>query len=283
MQPNRRSRRLVIAAGVATCLATSLTLLPLSAVAADSPPPQQDNPIWKKLRASLFKDRPISDNGASLITLTAPERAEDAAVVPVSVKTRIVQTPERYIRTIHLILDNNPAPVAAVFHMTPDTGRADIETRVRVEQYTYLRAIVEMNDGSLSMSTQYLKASGGCSTPAGKESGGADSNLGKMKLTIEESPKMNQPVMAQLMIRHPNLSGLTMDQVTRLYEPPHYVRKIEVAYAGKPVMTADVDFSISENPNFRFYFTPKADGVLTARIEDSDALTFKTSLNVKPL
>ena len=283
MQPNYRSRRRVLSAGFAACLAPYLVLLPLTAVAADLPPSQQDNPVWKKLRVNLFKDRPISDNGERLIVLSAPERAEDAAVVPVSVKTLIAQTPQRYISAIYLILDNNPAPVAAVFHLTPDTGRADIETRVRIEQYTYLRAIVEMNDGSLSMATRYLKASGGCSTPAGKASEGAASNLGKMKLTIEENPKMNQPVMAQLMIRHPNLSGLTMDQVTRLYEPPHYVRKIEVAYAGKPVMTADVDFSISENPNFRFYFTPKADGVLTARIEDSDELTFKTSLNVKPL
>lgn len=263
-------------------MAAALLLLPLTVLAADPPPPPQNNPVWQKLRTGLFQLRPISDDGDKLVELIAPERAEDAAVVPVSIKTRIAQTPERYIKTISLILDNNPAPVAAVFHMTPETGRADIETRLRVEQYTHLRAVVEMNDGALSMTTLYLKASGGCSTPAGKESSGPATNLGKMRLTIEENPKMNQPVMAQLMIRHPNLSGLTMDQITRLYEPPRYVRKIEVAYAGKPVMTADVDFSISENPNFRFYFTPKANGVLTAQVEDSDQLTFKTSLNVTP-
>ncbi len=250
-------------------MATALLLWPLTVLAADPPPPPQNNPVWQKLRTGLFQARPISDDGNKLIELKAPERAEDAAVVPLSIKTKVAQTPERYIKTISVILDNNPAPVAAVFHMTPDTGRADIETRVRVEQYTHLRAVVEMNDGSLSM-------------PAGRETTGPATNLGKMRLTIEENPKMNQPVMAQLMIRHPNLSGLTMDQITRLYEPPKYVRKIEVAYAGKPVMTADVDFSISENPNFRFYFTPKADGMLTAQVQDSDDLTFKTSLNVKP-
>ena len=272
-----RVRQLALSA----CMLVLPSLLPEIAIAADPPPPPQNNPVWQKLRAGLFQQRPITDNGNDVIELAAPERAEDAAVVPVSIKTRIVQTPERYIKAISIILDNNPAPVAAVFHMTPDTGRADIETRVRVEQYTHLRAVVEMNDGSLSMSTLYLKASGGCSTPAGRETTGPSTGLGKMKLTIEDNPKLNQPVMAQLMIRHPNMSGLTMDQVTRLYEPPRYVRKIEVQYAGKPVMTADVDFSISENPNFRFYFTPKANGELTAQVEDSDQLTFKTSLNVK--
>lgn len=257
-------------------------LMPLAAAAADAPPPADANPVWQKLHAALFKDREITQDGARLIELTAPERAEDAAVVPVSIKTRAAQTPERYIKTIHIILDNNPAPVAAVFHLTPETGRADIETRVRVEQYTYLRAVVEMNDGSLSMATQYLKASGGCSTPAGKESSGSAVNLGKMKLVVADNPKMNEPVLAQLMIRHPNLSGLTMDQVTRLYEPPRYVRKVDVAYAGTPVMSADIDFSISENPNFRFYFTPRDKGQLTVQAEDSDGLSFKTSLNVTP-
>jgi sulfur-oxidizing protein SoxY len=263
-------------------LAAAMLLPPLLSLAADQPPPAQDSPMWLKLRVQLFWDRPISEDGAKLVELSAPARAEDAAVVPVSIKTLAAQTPARYIKTIYLILDNNPGPVAAVFHMTPESGRADIETRVRVEQYTHLRAVVEMNDGALSMSTVYLKASGGCSVPIGKESSESAVSLGKMKLAVEEHPKLNQTVMAQLMIRHPNLSGLAMNQLTRLYDSPHFVRKVEVAYAGKPVMTADLDFSISENPHFRFYFTPKSEGVLTAQAQDSHDLSFKTALKISP-
>lgn len=274
MTPNDRFRRGLLSAAI--------LLLPMLSLAADPPPPAQDNPMWLKLRVHLFQDRPISESGAKLIELSAPARAEDAAVVPVSIKTLTAQTPEHYIKTIYLILDNNPGPVAAVFHMTPESGRADIETRVRVEQYTHLRAVVEMNDGALSMSTVYLKASGGCSVPIGKESSEPAASLGKMKLVVEDHPKLNQSVMVQLMIRHPNLSGLAMNQLTRLYEPPHFVRKVEVAYAGKPVMSADLDFSISENPHFRFYFTPKADGVLTAQVQDSHDLSFKTALKISP-
>ena len=274
MTPNDRFRRGLLAAAI--------LLLPMLSLAADPPPPAQDNPMWLKLRVHLFQDRPISESGAKLIELSAPARAEDAAVVPVSIKTLTAQTPEHYIKTIYLILDNNPGPVAAVFHMTPESGRADIETRVRVEQYTHLRAVVELNDGALSMSTVYLKASGGCSVPIGKESSEPAASLGKMKLVVEDHPKLNQSVMVQLMIRHPNLSGLAMNQLTRLYEPPHFVRKVEVAYAGKPVMSADLDFAISENPHFRFYFTPKADGVLTAQVQDSHDLSFKTALKISP-
>jgi sulfur-oxidizing protein SoxY len=259
----------------------AILLLPMTARAADPPPPAENSPVWQKLRAVLFQDRFINESSFALVEVSAPERAEDPAVVPVSVRIRTVQTAEHYIKTLHLIVDNNPAPVVAVFHMTPDSGRADIETRVRVEQYTHVRAVVEMNDGALSMSAAYVKSSGGCSTPAGKDTSGSVTNLGKMKLAIEDNPKPHQPVMAQLMVRHPNLSGMVMDQITRLYERPHYLRKIEVAYAGRQVMTAELNFSISENPNFRFYFTPTADGVLTAEVHDTDELTFNASLNVK--
>lgn len=84
------------------------------------------------------------------------------------------------------------------------------------------------------------------------------------------------------MIRHPNASGLAMDQVTRLYAPPHYVRRIDISYNGKPVMSADTDISISENPNFRFYIRPQGEGTLTAEVVDSNELVFRTSLQVNP-
>ena len=105
--------------------------------------------------------------------------------------------------------------------------------------------------------------------------------LGKMKLTLESAPQLNKPTLVQLMIKHPNSSGLAVDQITHLSEPPRFIKKVEVTYAGKPVMTADVDFSVSENPNFRFYFIPRSSGQLAAVAEDSDEVAFRTTLAVK--
>ena len=102
-----------------------------------------------------------------------------------------------------------------------------------------------------------------------------------MKLTLERAPHLNQPLLAQLMIRHPNSSGMAMDQLTRLYAPPHYVKRIEVAYNGKQIMSADTDISISETPTFRFYFLPRQNGTLTVEALDSSELSYKTSLQVK--
>ena len=257
-----------IAASV--CVACAL-LLAAPALAADN---------WSKIRPGLFKDRAIAEDNGQTIELVTPVRAEDGAVVPIAIRTRLAQNPGRYARRLYLIIDNNPAPLAAVFNMTPELGRADIETRVRVEEYTNIRVVAELNDDSLHMVSNYVKASGGCSAPAGKDAAAAAASTGRMKLTLERAPHLNQPLLAQLMIKHPNSSGMAMDQLTRLYTPPHYVKRIEIAYNGKQIMSADTDISISENPNFRFYFLPRQNGTLTVEAVDSSELSYRTSLQV---
>ena len=47
------------------------------------------------------------------------------------------------------------------------------------------------------------------------------------------------------------------------------------------MLTADVDFSISENPNLRFYFVPHGDGELKAEVVDSNDLRFETALKYR--
>src|SRR6202022_2625623 len=101
-----------------------------------------------------------------------------------------------------------------------------------------------------------------------------------MIYTVYDTRKPDQPARAQLMISHPNDSGLAMDQLTRTYAPPHFVRRIEVRHDGKMVMSAEVDFSISENPNFRFYFVPGSGGELDAKVIDNKDLEFSASVSL---
>jgi sulfur-oxidizing protein SoxY len=238
--------------------------------------------MWGKIRSGVFNNRPIEMNAEKILTLEAPNRAEDAATVPMAIRTKFDQSDKRYVERIWLLIENNPSPVAAVFQFTPDSGRADIETRVRVEEYSPVRAVAELSDGKLYAVSKYVKASGGCSAPAGKDAVLARANLGKIRLKVEPTQTAGSPVLAQLMISHPNDSGLAMDQVTRSFDQPHFVRRVEVTYAGKTVMSADVDFSISENPNFRFYFLPKGEGTLEAKVVDTQELSFTSRLVLNP-
>ncbi len=233
------------------------------------------SPIWKKVRASLFQDRVIKAAPAGLLSLEAPARAIDAATVPIAIRTGFAQTTNRFVSKLYLIIDANPSPISAIFALIPESGRVEIETRVRVDEYSHVRAIIEMNDGQLYAATRFVKASGGCSAPAGGDVQAASASFGKMRLRVDGDLKGREPVRAELMINHPNHSGLAMDQLTRQFTPAHYVRKVDVNYSGKPVFSADLDFSISENPNFRFYFQPQGQGEMRVTALDSRDMRFE--------
>jgi sulfur-oxidizing protein SoxY len=249
-----------------------------TAMARAQDPAPDASPIWQKVHADVFAGARIA-SGEGVIELEIPARAQDAALVPVAIRAAFPQAADRFIEKIWLVVDNNPSPIAAVFQFTRRSGRADIETRIRVEQYTHVRAIAATQDGALYMASRFVKASGGCSAPPGADAAAAGPNLGKIGLLIAEAPAPGQPALARLMISHPNASGLAMDQVTRTYAPPHFVRSVEVRHGGELVMRAEVDFTISENPYFRFYL-PAAEGAVETTVVDNRDLVFTSGIKV---
>lgn len=235
-----------------------------------------ENANWLQLKPLLFGERSIHAHATDVLQLYVNQRADDAAVVPVMVRTFINQKPERYIKHIYVIIDENPSPFGVKFTMTPQSGRADIETRVRMESSSPIRAIAEMNDGSLWMDSAMVFGAGGCSAPI--SGGPLDASLGKIRLSMDNMlGSAGEPVPAQLMIKHPQITGMS----TNVILEPHFVRQVNVYYADQLVMSADVDFTISENPVFRFYFLPEEDGELRAEVVDSSDLRFEQEIAVK--
>lgn len=230
----------------------------------------EDETAWNtSLKQKLFNGKTIEEDN-QVVEITAPYRAEDPALVPIQVTSKFPQSAERYIKNVTLVIDNNPVPFAASFDFTPDSGRADIATRMRFNAYTYIRAIAETSDGKLHMAKAFVKASGGCSAPIGTDIEAAMARLGKMKFKFDsDKASLGQANLVQLLISHPNITGLQMDQISRMIKPAHYVDEVKVSFNGKPVLTAKTDIAISADPNFRFYFQPSQAGELKAEIQDN--------------
>ena len=234
---------------------------------------------WFQIKTSLFGDKNIQ-SGGEILGLQTPVRAMDAAIVPISIDSKIKQTPELYIKSLYLVIDNNPSPVAAVFHFPGKHSWETLSTRVRINAYTDLRAIAELNDGNLYMVNNYVKASGGCSAPSLKDPAAAAAQLGRIKFRLPENYNQGDLIPTQLMIKHPNNSGLQFDQVSRFYIPADFIRTIQVTYNGEEVFTADTDISISEDPNIRFGFAPEQTGVLEVHVKDSKGRSFSHSVDL---
>ena len=224
--------------------------------------------VWPEISRDLFPGRSVGVDQTA-IALEAPARAEDAAIVPMTLRLK-----DEGVRRATLVIDQNPMPMAAAFTIGPGSGVTFIETRVRVNSYTNVHAVVEMGDGSLHAEVKFVKAAGGCSAPAGKNMDDAQANLGKMKY---REFKSQSPVRreAQIMIRHPNASGMQMDQVTHLYIPAHYVERVEVRQGADLIFSMEGGISLSEDPVFRFDYKPNGAKTISVEARDSKGALFK--------
>src|SRR5215218_6277808 len=92
-------------------------------------PAEPEDP-WPGLVRDVFNGRPLLD-AAGLISLEMPYRAEDAAVVPVTMRMSLPAGDTRHVKALTLVIDQNPAPVAATFEL--GSGVSSISTRVRID------------------------------------------------------------------------------------------------------------------------------------------------------
>jgi sulfur-oxidizing protein SoxY len=83
-----------------------------------------------------------------------------------------------------------------------------------------------------------------------------------------------------LMIRHPNYSGMQMDQVSRLYVPAHFVSTVRIWQGDDLLLQVESGISISENPEFRFDYRPNGAAEFRAEVEDNAGGSFKDSWSV---
>ena len=233
--------------------------------------------IWKSLQPDIFGGRQIKMADPAALQVIAPKRAQDAGIVPVDIAIAPVNGAGRIV-AVTLVVDANPSPLAAVFTLGENAGISKISTRLRVNDYSFVRAIAETESGELLMSETYVKATGGCSAPAVRNVEEAKATLGVMKLK-QFPPKADAPQNArremQLMIRHPNHSGFQMDQVTRYYIPPHFVNKFSVKQGGRPILAMEGGISISEDPNFRFDYLQQPDGAIEVEASDTKGNVFR--------
>lgn len=233
-----------------------------------------------ELKNQLFEDI-ILEDGKDLFSLVTPYRADDAAMVPISINFNSNQDPDLYAKSISIIIDENPSPLAATFVMTQNSGLADLSTRIRVDRYSFVRAVVEYSNGKNYMVSNYVKASGGCSAPSLGDMDSIMARLGKMKMKFLKTG-FEDIHKAQFIISHPNFSGLQFNQLTRTEIPAHFIDKILISQNGEPIIEIQSDISISEDPSVTFHYSNNG-GDLEILATDTDGQVFKKNWPVNEI
>jgi sulfur-oxidizing protein SoxY len=91
------------------------------------------------------------------VTVTAPDIAENGAVVPVTVATTLPGA-----KRLLLLVEKNPSVMSAMFEVS-DAVDANFATRVKMGQSSNVYAVAMMGDGKVLFAQKEVKVTlGGC-------------------------------------------------------------------------------------------------------------------------
>lgn len=240
-----------------------------------------DDSAWSSIRKELFGERAISEE-SGMVRVVAPKRAEEAAVVPVTVyiSSEIANRAKR----LSLIIDENPAPLAAAINFGTayreggDIGDRTIEVRVRLNDMSAVRAVLETDDGKLFAADQYVTGAGGCTSTTLKDMDEAMASLGKTRLRVyDDATRGDAWRDLQVQIRHPNFSGMQIDTKTNTYLPAHFVERVDLTVDNRPFAQIESGMSVSENPSFRMSFARHGRFAVKAVVRDTNGNLFDAS------
>lgn len=252
-------RRLILVAGLV--MATAAPVL----AAGNEEPDRLAR--WAALSAYLFGEETDITPTETVVTLDAPTRAHDSALVPVSIAA------EAGVTGLSLIIDDNPGPVAAQIEFGPAGDARELGLRVRVNGYTNMHAVATTADGGMVENAVFVKGAGGCSAPVGVSDLEAMAGMGDMRMRFGES-ELGGAGQATLMVRHPNFTGMQMNQLTRLYTPPRYITAIQVDQGDELVFTMASDISLSADPVIEFLYRKGSAAPFRVMVTDSEGASW---------
>jgi sulfur-oxidizing protein SoxY len=91
------------------------------------------------------------------VALTAPDIAENGAVVPMTVQTNLPG-----VKKLMLLVEKNPSPLVALFMVNPSV-ETSFQTRAKMGQSCDVYAVAVMEDGKTLFSKKEVKVTlGGC-------------------------------------------------------------------------------------------------------------------------
>jgi sulfur-oxidizing protein SoxY len=239
---------------------------------------------WEDIAPALFGDRPIAE-GRDVLRFTAPYRAEDQRAVPITLETAFADG--RKVKSVTLVIDENPAPVVAVFRFADDRDRASLAANVRLDRASPVRVIVEASDGRLYMAEKFVKASGlgVCAAPPVADQALAASSMGEMRLADLTGADAGAAASrfrrrVGLDIRHPQNTGLQMNQVTLLYIPLRFISTVEVRQGDAKIFDMESGMSLSENPHIEFDYRVNGAATISVEATDTDKASWRREFPV---
>lgn len=214
-------------------------------------------PGWERLepaRELLAGRTPV----VGAITLDLPLVSEDGSAVPMTLSVQSPMTAQQHVSAVHVFAARNPTPRIAVFRFSPLAGRAEVSTRIRLNETQSVVAIALMSDGSVHAAEREVRVTvSGCLFRAQ----GVDGTHMHTRVKVDPPARRGAPAEVRTLINHPMETGLRTDADGKPL-PVNILTGLTVTFEGDTVFEADLFRSMSANPFLKFFVAPPRAGAI---------------------
>jgi sulfur-oxidizing protein SoxY len=138
------TRRSLLAAGAALPAAGLLPVIPVR-------PARAAAPATMEAAIREFVGEAAAQQGR--VKLEIPPLVENGNSVTLTVSVESPMTATDHVKSIAVFNEKNPQPNVAVFTLSPRSGKAQVQTRIRLATSQKLVAVAQMSDGSFWQDT----------------------------------------------------------------------------------------------------------------------------------
>jgi sulfur-oxidizing protein SoxY len=217
------------------------------------------------------------------ISFDVPPVVEDGGVVPISLQLNHPMEPDHYIRSIDFFDENSLIKLKAIARFSPEIGRAQLSTSIRLAKSTRLKAVAECNLHGrwLSVSPEVQVGESGCGAAIARPTLNFSGNILKVKFLGRA--RKGKPRRINLTVKHPMESGITMEKdgkTTRSF-PAFFMKDIRVFYGGNLVSEFQLGPGLSNNPVLGFNLQTDKNGPLKLKATNTEGQSFEDSISLK--
>ena len=226
--------------GIAAALASGQ----LPAASNSAPDTPDADPLgsaqWPELRQQYLGNAPMQFNPQVLVR--APVFADDALNVPLQIDARALQTVGSGIAQLRVIADRNP--IREVLRFEPLRALPVLAFRIRLEQASPVRCLVQTRDGHWHVGAAMVQAAGGgCTVPGVTRSDGSWSKTLNQVQARFFTNLADASRRLRLQVMHPMDTGLVAGI------PAFYLEQLELRdSADQPWWRLALHEPLSENP-----------------------------------
>lgn len=244
---SRISRRTMLAISGAALGGLALAPRPASA----------GNGAWQQLEAARALVGDAEPAGG--IALDLPLVSENGASVPLTVSVERPVDGDDPVAEIHLFAPLNPQPEIAVFRLTPLAGRAEIATRIRLNESQTVIAVARTASGQVLLGERDVRVTVNGCLMVDDTYGSA--NDFQTRLRAPQLLAAGEAGEVLSIINHPMETGLRTDQAGNTL-PKRIIERLEAKLDGETALIAEFNRSVSANPYLRFFVAPRRSATL---------------------